>query len=295
MRSRFLKAAFVPILLSLATSFLLAESTAKTTPPVEQESKEPKATKVVLIAGSNYYKPGEHEYVAACSVLMDLLRQTSGVEPVLAIDWPEKPETLKGARAIVFFFDGGDKHGILKGNRVADVQKLVEEGVGLVQLHQAVDYPKDLGDKARSWTGAAWEKGYSDRAHWIAEFKSFPEHPIFNGVKPFKIDDGWLTKLRFVEGMKGVTPLLRTMPPKADRKPVSSEDVVGWAFERPGGGRSFSFTGGHLHSSFAQEGYRRFLVNGILWAANLDVPKDGAKVELETERLPAYLKKSAKP
>ena len=73
--------------------------------------------------------------------------------------------------------------------------------------------------------------------------------------------------------------------------PVGSEDVVAWAYERPGGGRSFTFTGGHLHSSFAQEGYRRFLVNGILWSARLDVPKGGAKVDIDANSLPSYLKK----
>jgi hypothetical protein len=132
---------------------------------------------VVLIAGSSFYKSGEHEYVGGCSVLMGLLRQTSGVEPVLAINWPKKPETLKGAKAIVFFFDGGDKHAILKGDRAAELQKLVAAGVGLVHLHQAVDYPKDRGEAARAWAGASREKVYSARAHWVAEFKTFPDPP----------------------------------------------------------------------------------------------------------------------
>lgn len=269
-------------------------------PPVEQLPTDPKAVKIVLVAGSNFYKPGEHEYVGGCAVLMDLLRQTPDVAPVLAIDWPQKPETLKGARAVVLFFDGGDKHGLLKGERLAQFQKLVADGVGVVQLHQAADYPKDLGDKARAWAGAAWEPGYSQRAHWVAEFKTFPEHPATRGVKPFTVNDGWLTKLRFVEGTKGVTPLLRTPSPKATAKPEGAEDVVAWAYERPregaGGGRSFTFTGGHLHESFSQEGYRRFLVNGILWSAGMDVPRDGAKVDLDPATLPAYLKKPpAKP
>src|SRR5439155_17073153 len=148
---------------------------------VEQQPTDPKAAKIVLIAGSNFFKPGEHEYVGGCAVLMDLLRQTPGVAPVLAIDWPEKPETLKGAKAIVLFFDGGDKHGVLKGDRAAELRRLTEAGVGLVQLHQAVDYPKDFGDRARGWAGAAWEKGYSQRAHWVAEFNTFPDHVIFRG------------------------------------------------------------------------------------------------------------------
>ena len=290
MRLRFLSL----MVLMLMASGVRADTPARANPSVEQQPTDPKATKIVLIAGSNFYKAGEHEYVAGCAVLMDLLRQTPGVAPVLAIDWPQKPETLKGAKAIVFFFDGGDKHGVLKGDRVAELQKLADAGVGIVQLHQAADYPKDLGDKARGWSGAAWEKGYSQRAHWIAEFNTFPDHPIARGVKPFKVNDGWLYKLRFVEGLKGVTPLVRTSSPTATTKPQGAEDVVGWAYQRPGGGRSFTFTGCHLHVSFDQEGYRKFLVNGILWTANVELPKDGAKVDLDPATLPTYLKPPAK-
>src|SRR3954466_6453740 len=95
-------------------------------PAVEELRRHPKAVKVVLIAGSNYYKPGEHEYVAGCAVLHDLLKQTSGVAPVLAVDWPKKAETLAGAKAVVFFFDGGDKHAALKDDHLTQVQKLID-------------------------------------------------------------------------------------------------------------------------------------------------------------------------
>src|SRR5712691_5567235 len=108
-----------------------SEGPSRANPPVEQAPSDPKAAKIVLIAGSNAFKPGEHEYVGGCAVLVDLLRQTPGVAPVLALDWPEKPETLRGARAVVFFFDGGDKHGVLKGDRVAELQRLADAGVGL--------------------------------------------------------------------------------------------------------------------------------------------------------------------
>jgi hypothetical protein len=247
---------------------------------------EEKPVKIVLVAGTNVYKKGEHEYLAGCRVLTDLLRQTPGVSPVVVLGWPKKPDAFAGARAVVFFFDGGDKHALLQGDRLAEVGKLVESGVGLVQLHQAIDYPKDLGERARGWAGAAWEKGYSQRAHWVAEFKTFPSHPVCRGVTPFKIDDGWLYKLRFVPGMKGVTPLLRTAK---SGKAAGDEAIVSWAYERPGGGRSFTFTGAHLHSSFAQEGYRCFLTNGILWTAGVEVPASGARVRLDPATLDKYL------
>jgi type 1 glutamine amidotransferase len=270
-----------------------ADDTTRANPPVEKLPTDSKLAKVILIAGSNAFKPGEHEYVGGCAVLMDLLAQNPGVAPVLAIDWPQKDETWNGVKAVVFFFDGGDKHTVLKGDRAARIQKLADSGVGLVQFHKAVDYPKDFGDRARGWAGAAWEKSVSERAHWVHEFNSFPDHPICRGVSKFKIDDGWLWKLKFVPEGKGVTPLVRTWSPKATAKPTGLQDVVGWAYERPAGGRSFSFTGGHLHASFAQEGYRRFLVNGINWSAGMEVPKEGAKVELDEKLLPTYLKDKA--
>lgn len=252
-------------------------------------------TKIVLIAGANIAKPGEHEYAAGSAVLRDLLKQTPGVQPVLAVDWPAKADTFAGARAVGFFFDGGDKHALLKDGRLAQVQKLAEAGVGLVHLHQTIDYPKDLGDRVRHWCGAAWEKGHSQRAHWVAEFTTFPEHPVCRGVKAFKIDDGWLSKVRFGADMKGVTPLLHTADPKVPAgKQAGAETVVCWAYERPGGGRAFTFTGGHLHSSFAEEGYRRLLVNGILWAAGAAIPPGGAPVVLETDGWKKYLENRPK-
>lgn len=275
-----------------------AEPTVKVPPGIalEEQPKDAKLTKVVLVAGSNFFKPGEHEYVAGCAVLMDLLKQTPGVYPVFAVDWPQNPETFKNAKAVVFFFDGGDKHALLKDDRLAQVQKLSDAGVGIVHFHQVIDYPKELGDRARGWMGAAFEKGFSQRAHWIGEFKDFPNHPICRGVTPFKIDDGWLYKLRFVPEMKGVTPLLRTVSPKAPATPAASdESIVGWAYDRPAGGRSFTFTGCHLHKSLAEEGYRRFLVNGILWTAGVEIPKSGAPVALSATEMNKYLETPARP
>jgi hypothetical protein len=157
--------------------------------------------------------------------------------------------------------------------------------------------PKDFGDRLKAWNGGVYEKGYSQRAHWVHEYTKFPDHPAFRGVTPFKIDDGYLFKTRFADGKKGVTPLLRTVNPKAKSPTPESSDeaVVAWAFDRPGGGRSFTFTGAHLHASLAEEGYRRFLVNGILWAANQDVPAKGAPVALTTDDLNKYLTKGAAP
>ncbi|TXH01385.1 MAG: hypothetical protein E6R05_05725, partial [Candidatus Moraniibacteriota bacterium] len=69
--------------------------------------------------------------------------------------------------------------------------------------------------------------------------------------------------MRFPEGMKNVIPILTAVAPastmqRADgphsgnphvRKEVAAgiPQHTAWAFERPDGGRSFGFTGGHFH------------------------------------------------
>lgn len=280
----------MPRLPLLALALALLPAVALAAPPVEEPPTDPKAKKVVLVAGSGYFKPGEHDYTAACAVLFDLLKQTDGVAPVYAVDWPNKDATLAGAAAVVLFADGADKHPLLKGERFKQVTKLADGGAGVVQLHQLADYPKDWTDRAKALSGGAWAKDGGQRAHWVHEFKEFGEHPIFRGVTAFKVDDGWLTHNKLTADKK-LTPLLRTTNPKAADKYKADNDVVAWAYERPDGGRAFTFTGGHLHASFAEEGYRRFLVNGILWAAGVDVPKGGAKVDLDAKKLPEYLQK----
>ncbi len=53
------------------------DSAAKVVPelPIEVSPSDPKLAKIVLIAGSNYFKPGEHEYVAGCAVLEGICRR----------------------------------------------------------------------------------------------------------------------------------------------------------------------------------------------------------------------------
>ena len=275
---------------------LIAFAARAAEPEFEAEPTDPKLAKIVVVAAKPSHKPGEHEFYAGSIVLHKLLQQTPGVFPVLVKDgWPTNPKTFENAKAVVFFVDGGGEQAILKGDHPKEMQKLVDAGVGIVHLHTAIDYPKDFTERAIGWMGGVYEPKFSKRAHWIADFKEFPEHAITRGVKPFKIDDGWLTNSRFTPELKGVTPLLRTAPPKNPpaTTPLGNDAIVSWAYERPNGGRSFVFTGGHLHSSFSQEGYRRYLTNAILWSAKLDVPKDGAPVELDPAELTKNLERKA--
>ena len=81
--------------------------------------------------------------------------------------------------------------------------------------------------------------------------------------------DEYYIKLRYLDGAAPVV-----------LAEVRGEDYpVGWAFERPEGGRSFGYVCGHFHDCFTIPAFRRSVVNGILWAAGHEVPEGGAAVE----------------
>jgi len=255
---------------------------------LEVEPADKSAAKIVLIAGGFSKGKGEHEYFAGSVVLTKLLDQTPGVATVLAADgWPKNEAILEGAKTIVFYMDGGGKQPILAPEKLQLIEKLAARGVGIVHLHQIIDYPKTHTDKILPLIGGVWVPGAGARGHWDGVFDKFVEHPVTRGVAPFTENDGFIYKLKFVEEMKGITPLLRTSPPKQALK--GTEDIVSWAFARPDGGRSFVFTGCHLHESWQFEGMRRFVVNGILWSAGLEIPSGGAPVALDPTELKKYL------
>ena len=87
---------------------------------------------------------------------MRMLQQTPGVAPVMAKDgWPTNPETLKSARTLVFYMDGGGKQTTIA--HADEIQKLMDAGVGIVHLHQVIDYPTDWSSQALKWLGGVYD------------------------------------------------------------------------------------------------------------------------------------------
>jgi type 1 glutamine amidotransferase len=268
---------------------------------LEVEPKDPAATKIVLVAGRQSHGPGDHEFFAGTAILMKMLQETTGIAPVMARDgWPKNEKIFEGAKSVVFYMDGGGGHPIIQKDHRDVVQKLMDKGIGFVNLHYAVEYPKSESDHILNWLGGYYETGFSTNPHWDAEFKDFPEHPITRGVKPFKIRDEWYFNIRFAPESKNVKPILKATPPDDVRRtPAAKEfpgrsEIVAWAFDRDNGGRSFGFTGGHTHKNWGDENFRRLVVNAILWTAKIEVPKDGAKVEMDPTDLNKNLDRKGK-
>jgi hypothetical protein len=62
--------------------------------------------------------------------------------------------------------------------------------------------------------------------------------------------------------------------PKEDRQRIGPQ-VTAWAYQRDDGGRGFVFGGLDFRDNLALDNYRRFLLNGIAWAARIEIPKGG--------------------
>jgi type 1 glutamine amidotransferase len=190
----------------------------------------------------------------------------------------------------------------LARDRLQKIDALVKSGVGLVCLHYATEPTLEKGQKEfLEWIGGAFEVNWSVNPHWDAAFKNIPKHPITQGVNPFNILDEWYFHIRFPEGMKGVTPILSAVPPAstmnrpngahegnpAMRAAVKAGEsqTVAWAHERPDGARGFGFTGGHFHKNWANDDFRKTVLNAILWTAKMEIPADGVPSKVTADQL----------
>lgn len=243
--------------------------------------------KVVLIAGRPSHGPLNHEHRAGSMLLAKCLRQNGVNAVVVTGGWPEDESVFQGAKGIVMFLDGGERHPILTGDRLNTIGALMEKGVGLALLHYAVEIPKGVpGEKLLDWTGGYYERPYSTNPHNDTFLEhSSPAHPISRGWKAFQANDEWYYRIRFRPGDARLKPILTTMLPKD----APNKEVVAWAVERADGGRGFGFTGLHEHRNLGLTDFRRLLVNAILWVSKVDIPATGALCDITAEDLAANL------
>ncbi len=263
--------------------------------------------RVVFLPGPQSHGWSGHAYTADCKLLAKTLNENvPGIKAVVVEGgWPRDLKTLDGAAAIVIACDGNGLLGSEANWKALDA--LAKKGVGIAFLHYALDPGKEYGKDLLDWLGGYYEQFWSVNPSWLAEFKSLPQHPIARGVKPFKIEDEWYYHMRFVPQMKGVTPILTAVPPDSTRKgpdgPHSGNPTVraglgmpehvAWAYERPDGGRGFGCTGGHTHWVYANNDFRKLMLNAVCWIAKIEVPPDGVPTKTPTvEEMEANLEGS---
>ncbi len=264
--------------------------------------------KIVLTAGVPSHGPGEHEHNAGILLLNKCLQSHPGILTTYYLNgWPKDPTAYDNADAILIYCDGGGGHPFVLGDHLRIIGEKVRNGAGLGCLHYAVEVPKDRGGpEFLQWIGGYFETHWSVNPHWFAEFKTLPSHPVTRGVKPFGIQDEWYYHMRFVDGLRGVTPILSALPPestlnrpdgphsgnphvRAVVKERKEPQHVMWVYERPDGGRGFGFTGGHFHKNWGHDDFRKLVLNAIVWMAHAEVPPEGVTSTVTPEQLQANL------
>ena len=247
--------------------------------PADDKPAAGKPARVLLLWHSPDGHPRTtHEYQAGMRIIARQLQRHRGIQALLvhANDpWREGPELLEGADAAALFVSEGANW--LSGNpkRLAAFQRLAARGGGLIGLHWGIGTRKAEPIPAfLSLLGGC--HGGPDRKYTVVTARVTPArdpHPVLSGIRAFEVKDEFYYKLKFVRGGAGVTPLLKV--------PINgAPETVSWAWQRPGGGRSFGFSGLHFHANWQTPEYRRLVVQGILWTLKQPIPPGGIKVPL---------------
>lgn len=230
--------------------------------------------KILLIGQQPDHGYRTHTYMDDCELLAKCLRQTPGLTTAVSRGWPTDPEAFKDVSCIVVHTKLGGNLVFAEAHREQAI-KLFTAGVGLVAIHwgTGADLPTEsaLWQKTLGGLFNAQKGGFSRyKVEQTMMRVADATHPISRGWKDFRCRDEYYYDLRFEPGAI----------PVALAKVGSQDYPIAWAFARADGGRSFGHVGAHFHDNFADEAFRRLLVNGILWAAKKEIPAVGGPVAI---------------
>jgi hypothetical protein len=242
---------------------------------------------ILLIAGPKSHGAGEHEHPAGCEALAQHLQGSGlGIKAEVSLGWPQDAAKVSAADTLVIYGDGLADH-VANGHLPALRQRL-EAGKGLAILHFALE-PGDpeLAKLLDDAIGGHFDPAWSVNPIWKMAAPTVAKHPATRGVAAFDLEDEFYYHIRL---RPEITPLFQALPPEtslgsdgprsgnpAVRKALADQvpQTLAWVVENPNQSRGFGFTGGHFHRNWANENFRKLVLNGIAWTAGLEVPETG--------------------
>ncbi|HEX6069397.1 MAG TPA: ThuA domain-containing protein [Longimicrobiaceae bacterium] len=258
------------------------------------------AKKIVFLAGpKDHGAPGRHEYEKDLRVLAASLESSPNLRGVTTEVYvgaaPRDLAIYRDAAAIVihsssdrletethplFPPDPNTNHRTYDAETLAflaGIDSLAARGMGVVVLHYA-NWVENWHARGRflAWTGGLWVQMASRNPvdQWAMQ-PAAPEHPVLRGITPWTYRDEMFSRFFLPPNDSRRTDLLIGTP-QQDRLGIGPQ-VASFAYQRDGGGRGFVYGGVDFHDNMQNETYRRFLLNGIAWAAGLEVPDGGVQ------------------
>ncbi|RCS54279.1 hypothetical protein DTL42_03800 [Bremerella cremea] len=259
----------------------------------EEPGSGDQARKIVLIAGEKSHGPlgnGIHDYPWSVK-LLKVMFDNSNVADQVRVEyhlngWPADPATLDDADTIVVISDGRDGDNYEEAphfkspQNTAIIQKQIDRGCGFVTFHFSTFAADEHAQQILDWSGAYFDWEEDGKRNWYSAIQtqtaamklSTPEHPISRGVKPFTLREEFYFNLRFRPNDAQLRPLAKvpTLPGRDEEG-----KVVAWAKQRDNGGRGFGTTCGHFYDNWKNEDFRKLVMNGIAWSAQVDIPEEG--------------------
>jgi len=261
-------------------------------------SKTKEATKkIVFLTGDDLnHASGTHEFYAGGLLLKNALEQSEvgdSVEVTVVNNWPEDASVFSDAAVIVHYYKGNQAHFLNQNHEF--IEELADQGVGQVFIHYAVDPDTSINAVMKKITGGVYKDKFSANPHWPLK-ANLENHPINQGLSTYEILDEWYFNMDF-EGevktgfeapdeidqvysvMNGNTSELRKAKrlkgPLKKKQFTPGELTVIWAKEGSNGCRGAGVTGGHYHKNWADDSFRKQVLNAIAWCAQLPVPSEG--------------------
>jgi type 1 glutamine amidotransferase len=254
--------------------------------------------KILFLAGPRDHGiPGRHEYERDLKTLSQSLEQSGnlhGVTTQLIVGrLPRDLEAVKDAAAIVIESSSDraddETHPLFPPNpstngRGYDPETtaylkalddlIKQKKIGVVIIHYA-NWAENW--RAREyqleWTGGLWVQIGSKNPvdDWSMSLEN-KKHPVLRGVKPWTYRDEIFCRFFLPNDKRRTNLLLAT--PKEDPAHIGPQ-IASWAWQRDDGGRGFVYGGLDFRDNLADDNYRKFLLNGIAWAAGIEIPSGG--------------------
>ena len=258
---------------------------------------------VLIVVGPSKHPAGTHEVLAGAKLLKHCLETMSNV-PTAKVDlfeeWPKDAAVRESASTIIFTGDTFPPNRLPDAAKnLADLDTMMKRGCGIVCVHYATgllgeDVKPDGDHPLLRWMGGYFANRSCPHHESIAKIfeaatitPNAPQHPIARGWQEFTLRDEPYCKNFFAapgnklggtgdQPAAGVTILATSMLPPESPK----SEPVAWCIERADGGRGFGIVMPHFYRNWQLEDLRRFILNGVIWTAKVDVPANGVQTTL---------------
>jgi type 1 glutamine amidotransferase len=265
-------------------------------------------TRVLIVVGPSEHPPGSHEVAAGGRLLKYCLEHASNIGGIRAevVDaWPQDRKVLSAAATVVFVGDTFPPMRMPDSAKIlAELSTMMSRGCGIVCLHfatglRAEDVAEDGDHPLLHWMGGYFAtrcKHHQSipRIYQAATITpAAPDHPVSRGWREFTLHDEPYINNYF--GKNGnhlapnVTALATSLLPPESPKP----EIVAWVTQRADNGRGFGIVMPHFYRNWRLDDLRRFILNGIVWTAQREVPQDG--VQTSPPDLAAFQPASIEP